>query len=311
MAADSLYTKAQPLQWYPDAYGGGLGHPILGDMMVEQTVTAVLDQPHTFKAHFRATHLNNDLHFTTGQEFPAVYTNLDYNRFVYYAGTSPWTSGATTTIFFPILGNPNPPLYVPELWGALVNSQNVGLTVYAPSQDPLFIGFQAPDPGPGGPTDNATNYFAPLGNLTIGRGLVFEGDVYLIAGDTTIARKIVYQLHQTVSAPDIFAPYEATDQPAQGSTVSGVTTVSGWAFDDRQVAKVEIIVDGVVDGIATYGSPRPDVRQVCPASPVNVGFTYSLNTAKYANGAHTLSVRVTDTSGNITLPPNEVITIAN
>src|SRR5262249_59619630 len=154
--------KSQPLQWDPAGYGGGLGQPVAGDVLVEQTITAVTTEPHTFKVHIKATHLANDLHTNTGQEFPAVYTNRDYKQFIYYAGSAPWTNGATTAIQFPDLGQPNLPVFPVERWGALVNSQNQGLTVYVPSVDPLFIGFLAPDVGGGGPTANSTTYFVPL-----------------------------------------------------------------------------------------------------------------------------------------------------
>lgn len=312
LATDSLFTKAQPLQWDPTSYGGGQGQPVAGDILVEQTVTAVTSQPHTFKVHLKATHLANDQHANTGQEFPAVYTNRDYGRFVYYGGKAPWNNDTTTVTLLPILGQqPFGSYYISEQWGALVNTQNIGLTVYVPSVDPYVTSFAAPDVGGGGPTDNSTNYFAPLGNLTIGPGFVFEGDFYVIAGDCTQARQIIYQLHQSLNIPDIFAPFVNIDQPSAGSTLSGSTAISGWAFDDGRVAKVEILIDGAADGVADYGSPRPDVQVVYPSSPVNVGFNYSLDTTKYTNGPHTLNVRATDSSGNVALTPNVPVVVSN
>jgi hypothetical protein len=309
--ATSLYTSAQPLLWEPDKNGGGLGRPVTSDLLVEQTITAITSQPHTFKAHYKVTHLGNDLHANTGsQEFPAVYTNQDYNRFIYYGGTAPWTNGAvTTTQFAPYSASPL--LYVPERWGALVDAQNMGLTVFVPSQYPHLIGFAAPDPGLGGPTDNATNYFALLGKLTIEPNFVLEGEIYLIAGDYATARQIVYQLHQTVSAPDIFAPAGATDQPSPGSTIGGVTAVSGWTFDDVNVSRVEILLDGAADGPASYGSPRPDVADTYPHAPTNIGYSYSLDTTKYSDGPHTLNVQVTDSSGNVAVLADVVVNVSN
>ncbi|HUJ72046.1 MAG TPA: Ig-like domain-containing protein [Verrucomicrobiae bacterium] len=312
VSADSLFTKAQPLQWDPTSYGGGQGQPVAGDVLVEQTVTAVSSQPHTFKVHLKATHLANDQHTTTGQEFPAVYTNQNYDRFVYYGGNAPWKNDTTTVTLLPVLGQqPFGSYYISEQWGALVDSQNVGLTVYVPSVDPYVTSFTAPDVGGDGPTDNSTNYFAPLGNLTIGPGFVFEGDFYVIAGDSPRARQIVYQLHQSLSIPDIFAPFANIDQPAPGGTLAGLTPVTGWAFDDVKVASVEILIDGVADGAADYGTPRPDVQAVYPSSPLNVGFNYSLDTTKYTNGPHTLNVRATDSSGNVSLTPNDPIVVSN
>jgi len=295
----------------PDFYGGGSGRPVPGDVLVEQTITAVTDQPHTFKAHYKATHFGSDLHTNTVQEFPAVYTNQDYNRFVYYGGTSPWTNGAVTATQFPDLPEFSPVLYVPEHWGSLVDTQNMGLTVYVPSQYPYVVGFSAPAPGPGGPTDNATNYFAPTPWLTLTPGLVFEGDIYLIAGDFVTARQIVYQLHQGLNAPDIFSPTATIDTPSAGSKISGVTNVAGWAFDDVNVAKVEVLVDGTSDGVASYGLPRPDVAAVYPSEPLNSGFSYSLDTTKYVNGPHSVTVRISDTSGNIAVIPSLFVTVSN
>jgi len=312
VGTDSLYTKAQPLQWDPTSYGGGQGQPVAGDVLVEQTVTAVTTQPHTFKVHLKATHLTNDQHTTTGQEFPAVYTNRGYNRFVYYGGNAPWKNAPTNVTLLPVLGQqPFGSYYISEQWGALVDTQNMGLTVYVPSVDPYVTSFTAPDVGGSGPTDNSTNYFAPLGNLTIGPGFAFEGDFYVIAGDCIQARQIIYQLHQSLDIPDIFAPFANIDQPSAGGTLAGLAPVSGWAFDDVKVAKVEIFIDGVADGVADYGSPRPDVQAVYPSSPINVGFSYSLNTTKYTNGPHTLNVRATDSSGNIALTPDDPLVVSN
>ena len=314
LAADSIYIKAQPLQWSPDFYGGGPTQPIAGDMLVEQTVSAVTTSAHTFKVHYKVTHLGNDTHDTAGQEFPAVYTNRDYIHFVYYDGANPWTNDAVKLTQFPDLGQPNPPVTVLERWGALVDSTNAGLTVFSPSSGAIYIGFVSLDPSqPGGtPEDNSTNYFAALPNWTITPGFVQEADIYLIAGDYQAARTIVYQLHQTVPAPDISAPLENLDLPAPGATLSGVATVSGWAFDDVMVSKVEILIDGVVDGTADYGQPRPDVAQAFPnLSPVNVGFTYSLTTTKFTNGMHLLTIRSTDTSNNFALSLPVMVTVAN
>jgi hypothetical protein len=44
---------------------------------------------------------------------------------------------------------------------------------------------------------------------------------------------------------------------------------------------------------------------------VNIGFSYLLNTAKYSNGAHTLNVQATDSSGNVAVFPDVGVTVAN
>jgi Bacterial Ig domain len=311
--ADSIYIKAKPLQWIPGAFGGGPGQPIAGDMLVEQTVTAVKSSPHTFKVHYKVTHLGTDYHGTGGQEFLAVYTNRDYATFVSYAGPKPWSNDNPSVMQFPLLGSPNPPVTVTERWGALVDKHNMGLTVYAPASGAVYIGFVASDPAlPGGPDDNSTNYFAALPDWTIAPGLVKEADFYLIGGDYHAARSIVYRLHDSLPPEDVSAPVETLDQPSAGETIGGVVPVSGWAFDDTEVSKVEILMDGALQGIATYGQPRPDVATAYPnLAPVNVGFSYSLATAKFPNGPHALNVRATDTSGNVALLPDVIVTVAN
>jgi Bacterial Ig domain len=147
--------------------------------------------------------------------------------------------------------------------------------------------------------------------LTIFPNMVFETDVYLVAGDVGEARQTVYQLHQILSAPDVFAPDGAIDAPAPGATVSGVVGVGGWAFDDDAVSNIEITVDGAVVGPAVYGSARPDISSDFSHAPRNCGFSYALDTAKYSNGTHTLNARVSDRSGNIAVLPTVVITVSN
>jgi hypothetical protein len=92
------------------------------------------------------------------------------------------------------------------------------------------------------------------------------------------------------------------DTPTPGSGVSGTIAVNGWAVNNSSVigsaiASVQVKVDGAVAGTATYGVSRPDVCNVytgragCP----NVGYTFSLNTAAYAHGTHTITVVATNT----------------
>jgi hypothetical protein len=297
LTASSLYIKAQPLQWIPDGKGGGPSLPVLGDVLVEQTLTPFTGHARVFQVHYKVTHLGTDFHANAGQEFPAAYTNDDYNNFVYYGGTAPWTNGAVTVTQFQQLGAPGSIYYVPEHWGAHVNAQNVGLAVYVPSEYPYIFGFDSP--GPAGPTGNGTNYFASIAPLTIGPGFSFVGDIYLIAGDYATSRQTIYELHQTLTVPDIFTPFGSTDVPAPASVLVGVASVAGWTLDDVGVTRVEILVDGALDGIASYGSARPDVAGTYPHAPVNIGFFYSLDTTKYVDGPHILNVRVTDGSGVI------------
>lgn len=308
VTANSLYTKAQLLQWYPDAFGGGPTQPVTSDILVEQTVTPVPSSARAFHLHYKVTHLGSDLHTNAVQQVPVIYATGDLNQFVYYGGSAPWTNGAVSTTQFSNTYT-GPFLWVPEHWGALLNAQNIGLTLYVPSQYPWVSGQYFA--GSGGPTGDATSNFSPLTVLSFTPNFVFESDAYVIVGDYQTARQVVYDLHQTLPAPNIFAPYGSQDTPAQSSVIVGVTSVTGWAIANGTVASVQVLVDGIVDGTATYGSPRPDVAMVLPNAPVNIGFAYSLDTTKYSNGAYIVNIRVADSSGNVAIFANRSVTISN
>ena len=94
------------------------------------------------------------------------------------------------------------------------------------------------------------------------------------------------------------------DVPSPGEIISGTVTVAGWAIDSTTavgtaISSVQMKLDGVAMGIATYGTPRPDVCSAWPGRPgcPNVGFTFSLNTTGLSAGTHILTATATDTDG--------------
>ncbi|MDG4656051.1 family 10 glycosylhydrolase [Ectobacillus antri] len=88
------------------------------------------------------------------------------------------------------------------------------------------------------------------------------------------------------------------DQPAPNKAVGKMQTVSGWALSENGVAKVEVLVDGMLKGTAQYGISRSDVAKVFPLyNTSNSGFTYTLDTAGLTKGTHTVTIRVTDQKG--------------
>ncbi|HEY3838198.1 MAG TPA: Ig-like domain-containing protein, partial [Bryobacteraceae bacterium] len=100
------------------------------------------------------------------------------------------------------------------------------------------------------------------------------------------------------------SPMVMIDSPTAGANVSGAITVSGWALDTggtgTPIGAVQVLVDGVSVGTATYGAPRTDVCAQYPTGPgcPNVGYTFLLNTGTYSPGAHTITVKATDTDNN-------------
>jgi hypothetical protein len=165
--------------------------------------------------------------------------------------------------------------------------------------------------GDSGPFGFGTNYFDPHTFFSFGPNSILEGDVYVIAGDITHARQVIYDLHNNIPAVDIATPVTTVDTPVPNQQLSGTFSVAGWAFDDTAVAKVDVYVDGTLAGTATYGISRPDISQDWPNAPANVGFTFSLNTATYPNGNQVIQVRATDTNGNGAVMPDVPVSIQN
>jgi hypothetical protein len=88
------------------------------------------------------------------------------------------------------------------------------------------------------------------------------------------------------------------ESPTGGSVVGGSVTLSGWAVapPGANIASVNVMVDGTLNGTATYGASRPDICAGYPGAAAcpNVGFVYTLNTTAFAAGPHLVTVVATD-----------------
>jgi hypothetical protein len=84
------------------------------------------------------------------------------------------------------------------------------------------------------------------------------------------------------------------DTPANGSVVSGVVTISGWALAPAgtQINAIKVYLDGNQIGLGNYGVLRPDVCAVYPGGTgcPNVGFSFYLDTTSLSPGLHTIGV---------------------
>ena len=99
------------------------------------------------------------------------------------------------------------------------------------------------------------------------------------AGNRGTAPSVAVTLGNDSTAPTI-GRFNLTD----GMTISPTKqTISVSATDNQSVAKVSLVIDGKEVAVAYGGS-----------------LSYSWSTRKLAKGAHTVTVRVTDNSGNVT-----------
>ncbi|MEC1522774.1 Ig-like domain-containing protein [Neobacillus niacini] len=99
------------------------------------------------------------------------------------------------------------------------------------------------------------------------------------------------------------------DSPPPGTTLRGNHNVYGWFLDNSGVAKIEVLVDGVVVGQADYGDARADVQRVYPQfNNGKAGFHFTLDTAKFPNGQHTITIRETGYNGFVTTLPANTVT---
>ncbi len=129
----------------------------------------------------------------------------------------------------------------------------------------------------------------------------------------------------TVNSTIVQAPIGAIDSPRDPAVygyqdyVSGVFPVVGWAIDASGIrqrvsptgcdpdtdanchvlADIEVMVDGRVVGQANFPLPRPDVANAHPdvATAFKSGYQLALDTSKFTDGEHTISVRAWNVEG--------------
>jgi hypothetical protein len=103
--------------------------------------------------------------------------------------------------------------------------------------------------------------------------------------------------------------------PDPGVTQSGMVLVKGWAYDTRQVDRVELYVDDVFQQKANMGLPRIDVAESHPEYPglqnAAPGFQTGFTANRFPNGNHTVYVKVYLTDGNVVEVGRRTVTIDN
>jgi len=106
----------------------------------------------------------------------------------------------------------------------------------------------------------------------------------------------------TPTATPSCATFSAIDTPAEGDTVSGVVNVTGWVANFQSaygtgISDVEIWLDGLRLGRATYGIWRQDIAMAWGARFGPSGFTFAWDTHLVADGVHTLEIRALTSCG--------------
>ena len=93
-------------------------------------------------------------------------------------------------------------------------------------------------------------------------------------------------------------PFGAIDSPTEGQTVSGIVRVSGFVLDMQAIDRVDVLVDGAPVNSAEMNLPRVDVLEIFPtyagSSTARPGFMTSFLAGNYADGPHSVSIRVTE-----------------
>jgi chitodextrinase len=95
----------------------------------------------------------------------------------------------------------------------------------------------------------------------------------------------------TTKSQDTTPPTVSITSPANNSTVSGTTVISGTSSDNVAVASVAISIDG-----GSYVSAQG-----------TTAWSYSLNTASLSNASHTIAAKAADAAGNTTVASITVV----
>ncbi|HSA46453.1 MAG TPA: BACON domain-containing protein [Candidatus Competibacteraceae bacterium] len=91
----------------------------------------------------------------------------------------------------------------------------------------------------------------------------------------------------------------ALEEPTPGSVYSGISNVRGWAVAPQGLQKIELYVDGILEGNLPLGGKRTDVGAAYHSYPgaEDSGFAMAYNYSNLTAGPHTLTTRAYDASG--------------
>src|SRR5258705_9584553 len=146
---------------------------------------------------------------------------------------------------------------------------------------------------------NGTPPFQPQSKLDVLSGWSDFGPSTMQRSVTNFApygfTRAFFRVRSGSQQPDVFPPTTSLTSPANGSTVSNVTTLTASASDDIGVTLVEFYLDGSV----LLGSD--------PSAP----YSFQWDTTSLPNGVHFLSSRAYDSSGKTSNSTFIIVTINN
>jgi len=175
----------------------------------------------------------------------------------------------------------------------LVDDKVVGTAQYGLSRPDVPLVF--PEVG----MDSGFSYMLDTTKLSEGKHTIEARGIGNNGVETTIRK-----LSVMVSSKIIKGYF---DSPKSNAEISGKTNMSGWFYNSDGVERVEVLVDGVFNGVAEYGRPRPDVPIVHPYVDNNSGYRYTLDTTKLSPGVHTITVCGVGKDGSRTNYNREIV----
>jgi hypothetical protein len=288
-----LESAVRPLHWNPDwelasCDNGGCSDPAKKALKSDVLYTQRLRFVHTNVVELQMTvdNLSPIDHPVAHQEFPTLYAT-------YGAGGTPNlhvlldSAGTQIAIDEPA----NDGFFVKQFQspGPLVTLQNTskdyGVGLYYENRLTEFQGWQK-----AGVFNNVRSVF-PFGIPANG---TLSARAYLILGSFATVKVLGEWLDASLP------PFGVLDTPTLDQAANGALAVSGWALDNKAVASVQVLLDGVVAGTLAYGQARPDVCQAWPgyAACPAVGFSGTVDLSGVTPCQHLVEIRATDTDGN-------------
>lgn len=108
-------------------------------------------------------------------------------------------------------------------------------------------------------------------------------------------------------------PFGQFDPSPTGESAAGIKRIHGWALDDDGIESVDIYVDGRPAGRADFGRARTDVPKRFPGYPDSnaAGWAFALDTTRYLNKNHRVTVRLRSKTGEVVFLPAQVFQFVN